>query len=199
MLALKRSELAREMCETEQRLVQVEARLAQLEQGDGPSPYEIVVKSVAAMPVASLKQWMPHDNEMSTYCKSLTHNLFRKLKAARIAWSGLELILYHAEEYQETDLDVEACVVLPEPLAESVEVDEEVHFRELSGHEMLASLIYEGPFIEMIPAELKLLRWVGFHQHVPVCELHLSGPAHPDKLSLEISIVELQFPIAGME
>ena len=52
MLTLKRSELTREMHEMERRLAEVEARLAQLERGDGPSPYEIVVKSVTAMPVA---------------------------------------------------------------------------------------------------------------------------------------------------
>jgi DNA-binding transcriptional MerR regulator len=202
MLALKRSELAREMREMEQRLVQVESRLAQLERGDGPSPYEIVIKSVAPMPVASLKQQVPHINEMSTYCESLTRTLYRKLQAAHITWSGPELILYHAEEFQETDLDVEACVALPQSLVEPVEVDEEVQFRVLAGHELVASLIYEGPFMEMIPAILELLRWAGVHQHVPVGplrELHLSGPAHPEKPSPEIPIVELQFPIAGIE
>jgi DNA-binding transcriptional MerR regulator len=202
MLALKRSELAREMREVEQRLVQVEARLAQLERGDGPSPYEIVVKSVAAMPVASLKQRVPHVDEMDYYCRALTRALYGKLNAAHIAWSGPELILYHAEEYRETDLNVEACVGLAELPAATVDADEAVFFRELPGHELVASLIYEGPFVEMMPAVLELLRWVGVHRHVPVGplrELHLSGPAHPDKPSAEAPVVELQAPIARVE
>lgn len=180
MLALKRSELAQEMRHMEQRLVQVDARLAQLEQGDAPSTYEIVVKSVSAMPVAALKQRVPHIMEMGTYCKSLTRTLYRKLESAHIPWSGPELILYHTEEYRETDLDVEACLSLPENLPTQSHVDEELHFRELPGHELAASLIFEGSFEETIPAVLELLRWVGLHKHVPagpLREIHLSSPA----------------------
>jgi DNA-binding transcriptional MerR regulator len=202
MLALKRSELAQEMREMEQRLSQVEARLAQLEHDDGPSPHEIVVKSVTAMPVAALKQQVPHVNEMGYYCEALTRALYRKLKDAGIAWSGPELILYHAEEYKETDLEVEACVALPEArdMVAGNEGDDEMYFRVLPEHKLVASLIYEGQFEEMTPAILELLRWTGTHRHVPVGplrELHLSGPAHPDKPSPELPVVELQFPIAS--
>lgn len=202
MLALKRSELAQEMREMERRLVEVEARLVQLEQGDGPSPYEIVVKSVEALPVACLKQRVPHISEMGFYCQALTKAIYRQLKAANIAWSGPEIILYHAEEYRETDLDVEACMVLPEPQVTVTGHDGELQFRILPGHELVASLIYEGEFEEMTPAILELLRWVGMHKHGPagpLRELHLSGPAHPDKPSPGLPIVELQLPIAGLQ
>jgi DNA-binding transcriptional MerR regulator len=201
MLLLKRKELADEMRDMEQRLAQVESRLAQLEREDGPSPYEIVVKSVPALPVASLKHRVPHVSEMDYYCASLTQALYRRLRAARINWSEPELILYHAEEYRETDLDVEACVALPglPALPSGMPADDEaLHFQELPGHELMASLIYEGPFAEIVPAVLELLCWVGTHNHVPVGplrELHLSGPAHPGKPAPELPVVELQVPI----
>jgi DNA-binding transcriptional MerR regulator len=201
MLLLKRRELAQEMQQTEQRLAEVEARLAQLEREDGPSPYEIVVKSVDAMPVASLKERVPHVSEMDYYCASLTQALYRQLKAGRIAWSGPELILYYAEDYRETDLDVEACVGLRGLPARSEAKDEAIEFRQLTGHKLMASLIYEGPFEEMVPAVLELLRWVGLHRHVPVGplrELHLSGPAHLGNPSPELPVVEIQIPIAGV-
>jgi DNA-binding transcriptional MerR regulator len=201
MLALKRSELAQEMREMEHRLGQVEARLAQLEQKEGPSPYEIVVKRVEALPVAALKQQVPHVNEMGYFCEALTTALYRKLKAAHIPWSGPELILYHAEEYRETDLDVEACVALPEPQEATEDVADEVQFRVLPAQKLVASLIYVGQFEETIPAVLALLRWVGVHQHVPVGplrELHLSGPAHPDRPVPDLPVVELQIPITSL-
>ena len=74
-------------------------------------------------------------------------------------------------------------------------------FRELPGHELAASLIYEGSFMEITPAVLELLRWVGLHKHVPagpLRELHLSGPAHPDQPVAELPVVELQVPIASV-
>ncbi len=200
MLLLKRKELADEMRETEQRLAQVESRLAQLEREDGPSPYEIVVKPVAPLPVASLRQRVPHVGEMDYYCASLTRALYRRLRAAGLAWSGPELILYHAREYQETDLDVEACVALPELPADSAAGEEALQFQELQGHELMASLIYEGSFAEIVPAVLELLRWVGLQQHVPdgpLRELHLSGPAHQGEPLPELPVVELQVPITA--
>lgn len=185
----------------EQRLSQVEAHLAQLEQGDEPSPYEIVVKSIGALPVATLSEIVPHVSEMGYYCETLTRALYRKLKDARIPWSGPELILYHAEEYLETDLQVEACIALPEPNTASEDPAAELAFRVLPAHKLVASLIYEGDFEEMTSAILELLRWVGLHKHVPVeplRELHLSGPAHPDQAMPGLPVIELQVPIAGL-
>lgn len=199
ILALKRSELALEMQEVEQRLAQVEARLAQLERGDDPSPYEIVIKPVDPLPVASLSQEVPHMHEMGVYCAALTRALYRHLQDRRIAWTAPELMLYHNEEYQETDLQVEACVALPDPLPAPQPADEALQFRVLPGHELVASLIYEGPFMDMTPAILELIRWVGMHGHVPagpLRELHLSGPAHPDNPPDAAPVVELQMPIA---
>lgn len=198
MLALKRSELTREMRETETRLAQVEARLSQIEQEGTISPYEILVKPVGALPVATLTQQVPHVSEMGVYCEALTRSLYRRLGEAGIPWSGPELILYHALEYTETDLDVEACLVLPEARETAVSEDEELLFRVLPDHDLMASLIYEGNFEEMTPAILELLRWVGLHNHVPIGplrEIHLSGPAHPDQETAELPVVELQVPI----
>ncbi|MEM7336739.1 MAG: helix-turn-helix domain-containing protein, partial [Chloroflexota bacterium] len=82
MLTLKRSELAREKAEMEFRLAQVEDRLSQLEHANEPSPYEILVKSIDPLPVASLRQLVPHIHEMGFYCETMTRSLYRKLKAA---------------------------------------------------------------------------------------------------------------------
>lgn len=203
MLTLKRSELAREIQETRQRLAQIEARLVQIDQGDAPSPYEIVVKSVAELPVAALSQRVPHISEMSYYCETLTRSLYRKLKAATTTWTEPELILYHAEEYRETDLDIEVCIALPEATPQTTALrDEDVQTRVLPAHTLVAALIYEGPFEEMTPAILELLRWSGVHNHVPagpLRELHLSGPAHPTKPTGALPVVELQLPIVKLE
>ncbi|MCA9972080.1 MAG: GyrI-like domain-containing protein, partial [Anaerolineales bacterium] len=203
MLALKRAELAQTMRDTAHRLAEVEARLAWLEQGNDPSPYEVVVKSVPEVPVASLRQLVPHAGEMGYYCQALTRALYRKLTAAAVSWSGPELILYHADEYRETDLDVEVCVALPAPLpARPPRADADVTFRVLPAYDLVGALIYEGPFAEMTTAVLELVRWSGIHQHVPVGplrEIHLSGPAHPLTPTAGDPVVELQYPIARID
>jgi effector-binding domain-containing protein len=122
------------------------------------------------------------------------------LKEAGIDWGEPELILYHSEEYRETDLDVEACVALPDPHATSGDID--VRFQVLPAHDLVASLVYEGAFEEMIPAVLELMRWVGLQGHKPVGplrELHLSGPAHAEGAEASLPVVELQLPVAPVQ
>ena len=110
MLTLKQAEVQREVAEGQMRLQRIEARLNQIEQAGQPSPYEIVVKPVAPLTVASVTAVVPHVQEMSFYCESLTNEVYRALRQAGIRPIQPELILYHEQEYKETDLEVEAAV-----------------------------------------------------------------------------------------
>lgn len=200
MLRLKQAEVEREIDAGRNRLQRIAARLAQLEAADGPSPYEIAVKSIAPQPIASIRAVVPHIAEMGFYCASMTQQIYRALRAAHIRPLQPELILYHETEYKETDLDVEAAVAVHPRYVPHPPLSETLSFREAPGHELAASLIYEGPYSQMTPAILALLRWIGLNRHVPVGplrELHLSGPAHPDGAAADDAdaVTELIIPI----
>lgn len=198
MLLLKQAEVRQALAEGRWQLQQIEARLKRLEEEGQPSPYEIVVKPVGETAVASVHTTVPNVYEMSHYCALLTGQVYAGLKKAGIRPLSPELILYHAEEYKEEDVVVEAAVAIhPKHLANHA-IDEKIHFRALPGHDLVASLIYEGPFSDMIPAVLALLSWVGQHRHVPVGplrEIHLSGPVHASDLTGADLVTELQVPI----
>jgi DNA-binding transcriptional MerR regulator/effector-binding domain-containing protein len=199
MLRLRQAELEREIREGQFRLAEVESRLQQIELAGQPSPYEIVVKSIDPQPVASVRQLVPHVAEMDFFCESLYASLYQELRRLRIRPVGPEITIYHAEEYRETDLDVEAAVVVGEGDIGPAGAGASLEFRTAPGADLAAALIYEGPFAEIVPAVLELLRWVGTHQHAPagsLRELHLSGPAHVDGKPVESAVVELQLPIA---
>jgi DNA-binding transcriptional MerR regulator/effector-binding domain-containing protein len=198
MLRLKEAELAQELEEGRLRLLRIRARLQQIEQEGEVSPYEIVVKEVAPLPVATVRTDVPHVEEMGHYCALLTNQVYTGLKVAGVRPLQPELILYHTTEYRETDLDVEAAVaVLPRYVAEPP--GGKLTYRELPGHDLVASLIYEGPLVDLVPAVLALIGWVGRHGHVPagpLRELHLSGPAHLDPAAADQdAVTELQVPI----
>lgn len=201
MLVLRQAELARELQEKQMQLSQVEARLQQIEQEGQPSPYEIVVKSVPAQAVASIRQVVPRLEEMGFYCRQLYEQLYGLLKGAGIMPSGPEITIYHHEEYQEVDLDVETAVSIPSTSL-SVTPSAELTLRQLPAADLVATLIYEGPFDQMTPAILALLGFVGRHNHVvagPLRELHLSGPAHPQGAVVETAVIELQLPIQKVQ
>jgi hypothetical protein len=74
---LRRAELERELEERRWQLASVEARLQQIEQEHDPDPYEIVVKSLAPLPVASLRLTIPTVAEVGFYCNTLYGQLYR--------------------------------------------------------------------------------------------------------------------------
>ena len=205
MLTLKQAEVQREVAEGQLRLQRIEARLNQIEQAGQPSPYEIVVKPVSPLPVASVTAVVPHVEEMDFYCESLTREVYKALRKAGIRPLQPELILYHATEYKETDLDVEAAVAVAPRHMDHQALGEAVRFRELPGHELAASLIYEGALRDVVPAVLELLGWVAYQEHVPagpLREIHLSGPLHVEGAVDEEAVTELLLPIkaaAGRE
>jgi DNA-binding transcriptional MerR regulator len=199
MLLLKQRDVRQEISEASWRLQQIEARLVRLEAEGQPSPYEIVIKPVAEMAVASVRTIVPHIQDMEFFCEKLTRQVYIGLAAADIQPLQPELILYHPEEYQETDVDVEAAVAVhPKYLRQQVNNDR-ISFRLLPGYEAVAALIYEGPLRDVLPTVLMLLSWVAATQHVPagpLRELHLSGPAHADNAVDEEMVTEFQLPIA---
>ena len=76
MLKLRQTEITRELQEKQSQLASVEARLYQLEQEGHPSPYEIVVKSLEAQTLASIRQIVPHVSEMDYYCRVMYETLY---------------------------------------------------------------------------------------------------------------------------
>lgn len=199
MLRLRRAELERELNENQYRLVEVESRLRQIEQAGRPSEYEIVVKPIEAQSVASFRQIVPHVAEMDYYCRVMYERLYEELRSLKVKPLEPEITIYHAEEFKEQDLDVETAVVVDEEVFNWPSVSDVVRFRQVPGAELAAALIYEGPFSEMTPAIMELLRWIGTHQRVPagpLRELHLSGPAHIKGQLVDSAVVELQVPIA---
>lgn len=201
MLQLRRAELAQELRAKQTQLLEVEARLEQLEQEGRPAPYEIIVKPLPAQAVAGLRQTVPTLGEMGYYCQALYQTLYRTLDQLGVTPLTPEITLYHNDEYRETDLEVEVSVpIAPAELSRAAEAG--LTFRELPAADLGAALIYEGPFHRLMPAILALLRYIGLHSHTPVGplrELHLSGPAHSAAEDEDApQVIELQLPIQAL-
>ncbi len=198
MLLLRRAELEQELHEKQAQLAGVAARLRQIELEGQPLPYEIVVKPVAPLAVASVRALVPTMGQMDSYCAMLYERLYDALARRRTAPRGLELTVYHNSEYTEVDLDVETAAEI-DPALPGGPADDGLVFRELPGAPLVAALVYEGRFDGVGAAALALLGWVGLHGHTaagPLRELHLSGPVHAGGLLREPVVLEIQVPVA---
>ena len=100
-----------------QQKMEVEARLAWMEQGNDPSPYEVVVKSVPEVPVASLRQLVPHAGEMGRLlgieaAEVEAHRLDAALKLARECGA---IVVLKGDDTIVSDGDRVAVNALPAP------------------------------------------------------------------------------------
>jgi DNA-binding transcriptional MerR regulator len=198
MLLLKQAEVAQELRDTQTRLDNISTRLQQIEAQERPFPYEVIIKSVPAQVVASIRQTIPHLSEMNVYCESLYEQLYQGLAQHNIQPQSPEIALYHQEEYSEFDVDIEMSVAV-EPDCEGHEpLENNIHFRQLPAQEQVASLIYKGPFNQASQVALALLTWVGTHNYgpmPPLRELRLSGRAHQEGTLQTEPVLEFQLPV----
>ncbi len=201
MLLLRQKEIARELAEKRWQLASVEARLQQIEQENDPDPYEIVVKPLAALPVASIRLVSPTVEEVGYYCGALYARLYERLHALNVTWQEPEITFYHNDEYRAHDIDMEVGVAVADGVLDSVTVQNDLTFRLAPGCDLAAALTFEGPFESVIGPIQSLLRWIGVHHHTPagpLREVHLSGPAHQYKDSDALPVIELQVPIVPL-
>lgn len=144
MLVLRRKELERELADKRWQLASVEARLQQIEQENDPDPYEVIVKSLEPLPVASIRLVSPTVQEVGYYCNTIYGQLYRRLREHDIEPVAPEVTFYHNEEYTDTDIDMEVATAIDDAVLDGAPVDDALIFRAVPGCDLAAALIFEG-------------------------------------------------------
>ncbi len=187
MLRLKEAEVRQQVQEEQERLARIEARLRRIEQEDTMSEYEIVLKSVPAQRVASIREVLP------TF--SAIGRLFDELRAYEkkhgIAVTAGTAI-WHDTEFRERDVDGEAAFTTADPLPP----DERITERTLPAIETAACVVHHGPFDSISQAYSAVHSWIehnGYRIAGPGREVyHHAGNDQHDASY----VTEVQFPIA---
>jgi len=207
MLATRPSDLEQELREGHERLARVEARLRQIEREGEPSPYEIVLKEVASLTVASTRAIVPSIPDMPDYRCDLYEGLYGWLEARGVEQGSLgpEMAIYHASEFVEWDIDMEVAVVvgpeLPRDSAPPVQSGSRTTVRELPAADEVASVVHRGSLWEIPDALSALYAWIGENGYSaagPYREIHHFWREN-DKADvpggLDSAVVELQLPV----
>ncbi len=206
MLSLRKADAEREMRESEQRFARVAARLSEIEQEGTPSPFDIVIKALDPVWLISTRQRAASVWEIGLFCNEVHADMRRHLRKAGVALAappapGL-LNLYHADEYRETDIDLELGVVadktrLPAPRV-LAGVPIALTLRELPAEPLAACGLFRGSMLQMEPLVRSLLAWVGrndFSVTGPLREIHFE----PRDAERDENVVELQLPVANTQ
>lgn len=189
MLKLRETEARQRVQEEAERLKRVEARLRQIEQETIMSKYDVVIKSVGAMKVASVRDVVPTPPEQGR----LWNELEGYLAMNHVRASAPCLSLYHDDEYKERDWDIEVC----EPIAADVSESARVKVRELPAVATMACTIHHGPFTALSEAYDALMKWInenGYEVTGPAREVYIREAKNGSQDDPN-TVTEVQFPV----
>lgn len=197
MLRLKQDELHRQLKQEQARLVRVEARLQQIQQEGTMPTYDVVLKPITPLRVASIRETLPDYFAVGRLYGELGEYLAHQGKAERPF-----MTVWHDEGYQESDVDSEATAILQgdETIAESDSHgtlrSDRVKLQTLPAYDQAACLIYQGSYLQMPAAYQFLIQWIEANQMEiigPNREFYIEGGEEQDNDSY---VTEIQFPVA---
>jgi len=187
MLKLKKNELCQQVQEQLDRLERLEARLSMIEQENQLPDYEVILKRVAPLRVASLRRIIP------TYWdeEPLWIELMEQIQRGGVKTLNSSLSMYHAGE---PEIDAEVCIAV----SPAVTGIRGLSIRTLPAVETMASTLHKGPFTGFAGAYASLLRWIdanGFRSNGPDREIYLRLPRAGKSRSDPDAITEMQVPV----
>lgn len=154
----------------EQALAQDHARLRQLEALQSTeklagiaAQYDVVLRAVPACSMATIRKRV---ETLGAPVTELFERLEHYVGSCKARMAASPLLLFHDDEYRETDLEVEACV----PVSRAVAAHEDIEVREVEGWPTMACVIYRGSYDQMRAVLQNLLAWTQHH------EMRIAGP-----------------------
>jgi len=186
ILRLKQAEITVRLQSDQDMLRRIDARLKQIEQENQMPTYDVIVKNVNPILVASTRGIIPSFPEQG----GLWHKLGTYLAAKKSQPSGACFTIYHADE---PEIDAEVC----EPVAAPLPASESIKVYMLPAIEMAATTIHHGPFVTIGEAYAAVIQWIeenGYQICGPSREIYLSVANNGSQTDPN-TITEIQFPV----
>lgn len=188
LFILKKGELQQRLSEEQRRLGQVEKLLNQIEKEGKMPDYQIVIKKLEPIKVASVRGTVPTYGDITILCDKICPVFEKHMNII----TGPPLALYHDMEYREKDVDIEMAI----PISRDIELPEPIKVRELPAEETVVSLVHHGPYETIHEAYQALMAYCeanGYELAGPDREVYLTGPEQaPDPSGY---VTELQQPV----
>ena len=191
MLRLKQVELSQQMVEGQARLRRIEAWLQAFEREATMPAYDVILKSVAPLRVASIRGVAPSMEQIGPTLDRLFDQVMGYVSQYGATPVGPGTTLYHNLGFTEFDISVEACM----PFDGSLSRSEQVKVGELPAVETMASVIHHGSFSTLNQAYSAIFTWIeanGYRVSGPNRELNLEYVRDGDQSKY---VTEIQFPV----
>ena len=195
MLRLREAQISQQIADMQDQLVEVEVRLRQIEQEEQVSTYDVIVKQVEPVLVASIRAILPSHSAVGSLYPEILEAIAPRVSDALGPYPGADgqsLVLWYDTEHKEQDVDGAAAYIL------NCRVPEKGRMRV---HELPATLmaatIHHGPYTTMGQAHEAILRWSeanGYRIVGPDREIYIYSKM-PVRLDDPTYVTEVQYPV----
>jgi DNA-binding transcriptional MerR regulator len=190
MLKLRQAEIRQRVEEEAERLERVELWLRQIEQEDSMSKYDVVIKNIEPIKVASVRGVVPTPPDQ----RSLWDELIGYLNQQGVRMMGTPMAIYYDKEFKERDWDIEVVI----PIDDEIAPNGNVRVSDLPGSEKMACVVHTGPFATIGEAYDAVAKWIdqnGYQIVGPARELNLRLPDKLGDQNDPNTVNEIQFPV----
>lgn len=201
ILQAQQVELARAVQASQQRLARVEARLKQIDQEGKMPEHEVLLKTVEAQWIASVRRTLS-SWEQEVFGPTLSEMFAQVgdyLNHQNIKPVGPGIALYHADRLVQPDSqrgepDVETAM----PIAEPVPGSDTITIRQVP-ETQVAYAVHRGSFAGLLAAKQAVVAWAeanGYQHAGPFCEVYLHfDNDHQTNQDSPHHVTEIQLPV----
>jgi DNA-binding transcriptional MerR regulator len=195
MLRLRHAQISQQLIDVQNQLQGVEARLQQIEREEQLSNYDVILKPVEPLLVASVRAILPTHGEIGSMFGEVYEAIRPYVNEAlhpNPELGGQSLVLWYDTEFKEIDVDGAAAFMLRRVIPESGRV--KVH--ELPAATM-ASTIHHGPYNTIGDAHEAVYTWIETNHYRIVgadreLNLYHTPPFTRDNPTY---VTEIQYPV----
>jgi DNA-binding transcriptional MerR regulator len=189
MLTLQRNEVEKRLADEQERLLRIESRLRQIEMENKMPNYDVVIKTVPAMLVASRRVTIPTNDQVPQYLDPAFTETYDYVRRQGAKDTGPCLALWHSPADVYENEDAEAIV----PIDRQLKGTDRVKVYELLATQV-ASVVHQGNFEEFTQGHAALLEWIDANEYKivgPYREIYIKC----EKGNLADTTTEIQFPV----
>jgi DNA-binding transcriptional MerR regulator len=195
MLRLRHAQISQQLAEVQGQLVEVEVRLRQIEREEQIAAYDVMLKQVEPLLVASVRTTLPNHSAVGSLFAEVYEALGPHVPEAlgpHPGEGGQTLVIWYDTEFKEHDVDGAAAFIVRCRVPDS---------GRMRVHELpaatVAATIHHGSYNTIADAHEAVLTWIdanGYQIAGPDREINLYNKP-PIRLDDPTYVTEIQYPV----
>ena len=190
MLKMKQMEVQGHLAEEQARLSRIRVRLKQIEMEDTMPKYDVVLKTVPPMLIASRKVTIPTNDQVPAFLNEAYGEVYSHIHSQGAKDTGACFAVWHQPAAILANEIAEAAV----PLDHAVPSSDKVKVYELP-QAQVASATHHGDFDNFVQLHAVLLDWIESNNYQVIGPYREFYIKHHDK-GMSDSSTEIQYPVA---